>query len=85
MQLYFSESNQYIKHIIHNDSFVFSCPFLDVSFVEIPFQTIQNVEYLQTIKECTKGQNIIFFKNNYKDDLSLITGKIKDFYGTDIC
>ena len=85
LQLYFRGSNQYIKHIIQDDSFIFSCPFLDVSFVEIPFQTIQNVEYLQTIKECTKGQNIIFLKNNYRDDLSVIAGNIIDFYGTDIC
>ena len=85
LQLYFPESNQYIKYIIQNDSFVFSCPFLDVSFVEIPFQTIQNAEYLQTIKECTKGQNIIFLKNCKKDDLFVINGNIIDFYGTDIC
>lgn len=79
LKLYFYESKQYISHIIQNNSFVFSCPFIDVSFVEIPFNTYKNVEYLSICEECTENQEIYFIK-----DLFLINGNIKYFYGTDI-
>ena len=84
LQLYFYESKKLIHHIIRKNSFVFSCPFIDVSFVEIPFNTIKNVEYLRTCKECTEGQEIFFIKSHIEDDLFLINGNIKYFYGTDI-
>jgi hypothetical protein len=84
LKLYFYESKQYISYTIQKNSFIFSCPFLDVSFIEIPFNKIPNVEYLRACEDCTEEQNIYFIKNNNKGDLSLINGNIKYFYGIDI-
>ena len=84
LKLYFYSSKQYFNYIIQKNTFVFTCPFLDASFVEIPRGTIPNVEYLQTWGNSSEGQKIYFINSSNIDNISLINGKIVDFYGTDI-
>ena len=85
INLYFPEVNQYFNYFIPESSFVFTCPFLEISFIEIPPGTIKNVEYLRVWDEPLIDQKIYSLKQSTENNnISFIEGKINDFYGTNI-
>ena len=83
LNLYFEESKQNLAYIIQEGSFVFSCPLLDVTFVEIPQGTFQNVDYLRVCESPIEGQKIYIIKYSSEGDLSHVEGNILNYYGTD--
>ena len=85
INLYFPEVNQYFNYFIPESSFVFTCPFLEISFIEIPPGTIKNVEYLRVWDEPLLDQKIYSLKKSTENNnISFIEGKINDLYGTNI-
>ena len=88
INLYFPGVNQYFNYFIPESSFLFTCPFLDISFIEIPQGTIKNVEYLRVWDEPLVDQKIYYIKqsteNTENNNISFIEGKIDNFYGTNI-
>ena len=83
LNLYFEESKQNLTFIIPEGSFIFSCPLLDVTFVEIPQGTFQNVDYLRVCESPIEGQKIYIIKYSSEGDLSHVEGNILNYYGTD--
>ena len=84
LNLYFEESKQNVNFTIPKNSFVFTCPFLDVSFVEIPLGTFQNIEYLRVCEEPIEGQKIYLIKYTKNEHLSYEEGNIIHYYGADL-
>ena len=85
INLYFPEANQFFNYFIPESPFLFTCPFLDISFIEIPLGTIKNVEYLRVWDEPIVEQKIYYIKRSTEsNDISFIEGKIDNFYGTNI-
>ena len=84
LDLYLINSNQKISFIIPKSSFVFSCPFIDITFVEIPIGTFKDIEYLRVWDEPIIGQKIYALKYSNKDCLSYCEGSISGFYGSNI-
>lgn len=82
--IHFIESNQAYDYIITEDSFVFTCPFLDISFVEIPLGSFDNVEYLRAWDEPQIQQKCYFINKSDSSELKFIEGNITEFYGYDI-
>ena len=82
--LYFPESKQNLNYIIPKTSFVFSCPLLDITFIEIPLGTFQNVEYLRVFDSPIEGQKIYIINYSKENNLSYKEGTIINHYGTDI-
>ena len=83
LNLYFEESKQNLTFIIPEGSFISSCPLLDVTFVEIPQGTFQNVDYLRVCESPIEGQKIYIIKYSSEGDLSHVEGNILNYYGTD--
>ena len=84
LNLYFEDSKQYINFTVPKNYFVFTCPFLDVSFVEIPLGTFQNIEYLRVCEEPIEDQKIYLIKYTKYGHLSYEEGNIIHYYGADL-
>ena len=83
INMYFPESNQNLFFIIPKNSFVFSCPLLDITFIEIPLGTFQNVEYLRVCDSPIEGQEIYILNYFKENNLFYKEGNIINYYGTD--
>ena len=77
-------SNQSLNYIIPDNSFVFTCPFIDISFIEIPLGTFKDVEYLRVWEEPLVNQKVYFIQKSKDIDLSFTEGNITEFFGNDI-
>ena len=84
LNIYFEESKKVIDYQIPKDAFVFSCDFLDVTFIEIPKGTFDNVEYLRLCEEPLCPQKIYLIKYSNNGELSHVEGETKGLYGYDI-
>ena len=84
LRISFYESKGIINYIIPETLFVFTCPFLDVSFIEIPLGTFKDIEYLRIWDEPLEGQKIYYIKHSIENNLLYTEGNIIEFYGTDI-
>ena len=85
LNIYFPQSKQSFNYKIPQTSFVFTCPFLDISFIEIPIGTFNNVEYLRVWEEPILEQKVYYLKELDNNNISFIEGNISEFYGTNIC
>ena len=79
--LNFKNSKNIFKYTILQDTFIFTCPFLDVTFLEIPLNTFKSVEYLRIWEEPIKGQELISLQLNTDNKIHLTNGKFEEFYG----
>ena len=82
INLYFQESKQNLNFVITKTSFVFSCPLLDVTFIEIPLGTFQNIEYLRVCESPIEGQKMYIINYTTEGELSYKEGTIINHYGT---
>lgn len=84
INIYFEETKEVKDYLIPKDVFVFSCNFLDVTFIEIPQGTFNNVEYLRIWEEPLNEQKIYLIKYSNNGELSYVEGETKGLYGTEI-
>ena len=84
IDIYFEQSKQDIKYTIPKDAFVFSSFLNDFTFIEIPYGTFKNVEYLRIWEEPLNEQKIYLIKYSNDGQLSYIEGDTKGLYGTNI-
>ena len=76
-------------HIVHafqisEGTFMFTCEFLDITFVEINIKYLKEVKYLRINEEPMLIQNILVCQRDKNDNLTFIEGKTTGFFGTNI-
>ena len=82
INLYFKEIKLSYDYIISENTFVFTCNFINISFVEIPLNTINKVKYLRVLEEPYKDQKICICQIDKKGTLNFCGGSFKELYGT---
>ena len=82
INLYFKEINLSYDYIISENNFVFTCNFINISFVEIPLNTIKKVKYLRVLEEPYKDQKICICQIDKKGILNFCSTISKELYGT---
>ena len=85
LNIYFPHLKQSFNYMIPKNAFLFTCPFLDISFIEIPLGIFKNVEYLRVCEEPLLDQKLYYLKESEENNISFIEGNITEFYGTNIC
>ena len=82
LHLNFKESQKTYNYQISENTFVFSCDFINISFVEIPEGFIRDIKYLKVMEKPYKTQKISIFQSNQKGYMDSIEGNIKGYFGT---
>ncbi|KAH0794683.1 ankyrin [Histomonas meleagridis] len=83
--MYFESRNKLVTFRIRHDTFRFTCPLLDVSFVEIPSSFFDfSVNYLYPNPYIQKGDRAFIIQYPGGEDLSFAQGNIRLFWGFDI-
>jgi hypothetical protein len=59
IRLKFINSTEVYDYTISKDTFVFACPFINLSFLEIPFGLFKNIDYLKINEKIDEDQSII--------------------------
>ena len=81
IKLKFINSTEEYCYTISKDTFVFACPFINISFVEIPSGLFENIEYLTVNENIDEDQSIISFHINNQGNFNFCEGDISGFFG----
>ena len=82
IRLKFINSTEVYDYTISKDTFVFACPFINLSFLEIPFGLFKNIEYLKINEKIDEDQSIISCHIDVKGKFIFCEGDISGLYGT---
>ena len=81
IKLKFINSTEVYNYTISKDIFVFACPFINISFVEIPCGLFENIEYLNINENIDEDQSIISCYINNQGNFIFCEGDISGFFG----
>ena len=82
IKLNFKEIKLVYNYTISENTFVFTCPFINVSFVEIPLNTINNVNYLRVLEVPSKEHKISVCQTDENGNIKLCECNSSSFFGT---
>jgi hypothetical protein len=80
----FNEPPKIYDYIIQANDFVFSCDFNEVSFMEIPFGFIDDIEPLNLYKNPIGKEEMLVCQTKQGNNLDISKGNIIEKFGTNI-
>jgi len=84
LNLNFKYSEKIYDYTISSNTFVFSCNFIDISFVEIPVEFIKDIDYLKVLEYPIDKQKLYVCQINKEGILSLNEGNSLGLFGTQV-
>ena len=84
IKLNFKESHKVYDYSIQDKCLLFTCPFLGVSFMEIPDGFIKDIECLEIQENPKEKQIILASQINQEGEIVLCQGNSLSFFGTHI-
>ena len=78
------KSGRTYQHQIKPGDFRFTCPLIDVTFIELSERAYNRETFLETEEKCTPGSNLYITQYPGGGELSFAQGKLRQFWGFDM-
>ena len=78
------KSGRTYQHQIKPGDFRFTCPLIDVTFIELSERAYNRETFLETEEKCTPGSNLYITQHPGGGELSFAQGKLRQFWGFDM-
>ena len=82
LNLTFKKPKKTYDYTISQNTFVFTCNFIGISFLEIPVEFIKDIEYLKVLEYPIEKQKVCVCQVNQEDNLIFNEGNSLGFFGT---